>query len=47
MKNKACWNGYVGARSYREDDSLRKDEKEMYWIGCEKTSSLSVKDLVE
>jgi hypothetical protein len=43
MKNKACWNGYVGARSYPEDDSLRKDEKKMYWIGCERTSSLSVK----
>jgi hypothetical protein len=27
MKNKACWNRYVDARSYPEDDSLRKDEK--------------------
>jgi hypothetical protein len=28
MKNKACWNGYVDARSYPKDDSLCKDEKQ-------------------
>jgi hypothetical protein len=32
MKNKTFWNGYVDARGYPEDDSLRKDEKKMYWI---------------